>query len=204
MPIYKPSDLHQFLHNIGASPKKGLSQNFLIDGNILRKMLLAAQVASGDLVLEVGSGPGCLTEQLLGAGARVIAIEKDACFAAALSRLNEAGQLNVYAEDVMEFPFEERLPSASQPEEKAKLIANIPYHLTTPLLALLVQKRQLFSSLTMMVQEEVARRMTALPHTSEYSAFTVFLNYYCDAKYAFKVSRRCFYPEPGVDWLWCT
>ena len=158
MAIYKPSELHRFLEQIGAAPKKRLSQNFLIDGNILKKMVAAAKVEAGDLVLEIGPGPGCLTEQLLGSGAYVIAVEKDPTFATALQRLQQQGRLDIYEDDVMAFSFEEALQKRLKPGQKAKLIANLPYHLTTPLLARFVKHFSLFSSLVVMVQEEVARR----------------------------------------------
>lgn len=200
MPIYKPSELHAFLQQIGAHPLKQLSQNFLIDQNILKKTVRAAEVQPGDLVLEIGPGPGSLTEQLLAGGARVVAVEKDQRLAHALQRLRNADrQLDVYSEDIMEFPFQEALGKHLKPGEKAKLVANLPYHLTTPLLALCIPLHALFSSIVVMVQEEVARRFTAQPKTSEYSSFTLFLNYYSHPKYGFKVSRSCFYPSPSVD-----
>jgi len=199
MPIYKPSELHQFLNELGLNPKKGLSQNFLIDGNIIRKIASTATAARGDVVLEIGPGPGSLTEELLRQGAHVIAVEKDAVLAKALERLREEGrQLDVYSEDIMKFPVREVLTEKAQ-GKKVKLVANLPYHLTTPIIAALVPMNDLFSSLVVMVQDEVARRFTAVPGTSEYSSFTVFLNFYCKPKYAFQVSKNCFYPIPNVQ-----
>jgi 16S rRNA (adenine1518-N6/adenine1519-N6)-dimethyltransferase len=200
MPIYKPSELHQFLEGLGVHPKKGLSQNFLIDGNILRKIASTAHVEPGDVVLEVGPGPGSLTEELLGRGAQVIAVEKDPVFANALSRLAPpSGLLNIHCDDIMTFPVEKVLSSLLPEGKKAKVIANLPYHLTTPIIALLVEQRHLFSTLVLMVQEEVARRFVALPKTSAYSSFTVFLNFFSKPHYAFTVNRQCFYPSPKVD-----
>lgn len=200
MPIYKPSELHLFLEQLGVSPKKGLSQNFLIDGNILRKIVATAQLSAGDLVVEIGPGPGSLTEELLNAGANVLAIEKDPAFAQALQRLNpQGGRLEVFCEDVMDFPMESVVRSKLRPGQKAKVIANLPYHLTTPIIASLIKKRECFSTLVLMVQEEVARRFIARPKTGEYSSFTVFLNFYSRPSYAFTVSRQCFYPSPKVD-----
>jgi 16S rRNA (adenine1518-N6/adenine1519-N6)-dimethyltransferase len=200
MPIYKPSELHQFLEQIGAFPKKGLSQNFLIDQNILKKMVATADVKVGDFVLEVGPGPGSLTEELLASGARLVAVEKDRCFADALNRLkNPSRVLEIYCEDIMSFSAESALKGHLHGAEKAKLIANLPYHLTTPLLALFVKQHSLFSTLVVMVQEEVARRFVAMPRTKEYSSFTLFLNFYSRVRYAFKVSKHCFYPQPTVD-----
>jgi 16S rRNA (adenine1518-N6/adenine1519-N6)-dimethyltransferase len=195
MPIYKPSELLQFLESLGISPRKGLSQNFLIDGNILRKIIEAANVQPGDLVLEIGPGPGSLTELLLAAGAKVIAVEKDPILAEALKRLNTNGNLEVFCQDIMEFPLQE----VFKEQKKGKVIANLPYHLTTPIIAMLAPLNHLFSSLTLMVQDEVGRRFTASPGTPAYSSFTVFLEFYSNPSYAFKVSRNCFYPPPKVD-----
>ena len=198
MSIYRPSELRQFLESLGVGPKKGLSQNFLIDGNILRK--IGAHGQSGDLVIEIGPGPGSLTEVLLSQGAQVLAIEKDPILAQALKRLeSDEHKLTVFCEDFMQFPLAETLKQFLPSDCKAKVIANLPYHLTTPILIKLVKEEQLFSDLVLMVQEEVARRFTAQPGTSEYSSFTIFLNYYAKVKYAFGVSRNCFYPPPKVD-----
>lgn len=200
MPIYKPSELHKFLDELGVRPRKGLSQNFLIDGNILRKIVSTAALEPGELVVEIGSGPGSLTEELLNGGAHVVAVEKDTIFANALERLKTPGrQLDVFCDDIMTFPLEKVVAAKLQPGKKAKVIANLPYHLTTPIIAMLIQQRHLFSSLILMVQEEVARRFVASPKTAEYSSFTVFLNFYSHPKYAFTVGRQCFYPSPKVD-----
>lgn len=200
MPIYKPTELHQFLEELGVHPKKGLSQNFLIDGNILRKIVSTAHVVPGDVALEVGPGPGSLTEELLNSGAAVIAVEKDAIFAGALARLKtKANQLEVFCNDILTFPMEKALGPYLKEGKKAKVIANLPYHLTTPIIAQFIGQRHLFSTLILMVQEEVARRFVAKPKTSEYSSFTVFLNFYTRPSYAFTVSRQCFYPSPKVD-----
>jgi len=200
MPIYKPSELRQFLDSLGINPRKSLSQNFLIDGNIIRKIISAAHVTPQDVVLEIGPGPGSLSEALLDAGAKVIAVEKDKVLADALNRLKTAGKdIDIHTQDILEFPIENALSEHLTDGKKAKVIANLPYHLTTPILARLVLLHQTFQSITVMVQEEVARRFTAKPGTSDYSSFTVFLNFYSSPRYAFTVSKHCFYPEPKIQ-----
>lgn len=193
MPIYKPSELLAFLTQLGISPRKILSQNFLIDGNVIRKILACAQVTEGDLVLEIGPGPGSLTEQLLQAKARVIAVEKDFILAKALERLSPLGALEIHSADIMEFPIEKYVT------KKAKVIANLPYHITTPIIAKLVMLQEHFSTLYVMVQEEVARRFVAKPGSKEYSSFTLFLNFFSEPQYCFQVSKHCFFPEPNVQ-----
>ncbi len=196
MPIYKPTELISFLEELGIHPKKSLSQNFLIDGNIVRKIIETAQVIATDAVLEIGPGPGSLTEALLETGAAVYAVEKDRVLATALARLHSPiKKLEIFCEDILDFPLETCLKEG----KKLKVIANLPYHITTPIITALVTKRESISHLIIMVQEEVARRMTAAPATREYSSLTLFLDFYTDANYAFKVSKNCFYPIPTVD-----
>jgi 16S rRNA (adenine1518-N6/adenine1519-N6)-dimethyltransferase len=200
MAIYKPSELRQFLEKLGLSPKKGLSQNFLIDGNIIRKIIETAQVQANELVLEIGPGPGALTEAVLNQGATVIAVEKDSTLATALERLQELpGKLLVYNEDIMEFSLEEKLGPLVASKGKAKLIANLPYHLSSPILASLVQRRDLFSHLIVIVQDEMARRFVAKPNSKDFSSFSLFLQFFSRPHYAFKVRSSSFFPVPKVE-----
>lgn len=184
----KLTELKTFLDSLGVRPKKGLSQNFLIDSNIVAKIIAEAVVAPGDYVLEIGPGPGALTEALVNQGAEVVAVELDSVFASALKRF----PLTVYHEDILSFSLEKL-------KRKGKVVANLPYHITAPILTKLVPRRDLFTTLTVMVQEEVARRLTAKPKTGDYGSLTVFLNFYSNLRYAFRVSRSCFYPAPNVD-----
>ncbi|PJD96442.1 MAG: ribosomal RNA small subunit methyltransferase A [Parachlamydia sp.] len=200
MPLYKPQELFAFLNSLGIRPKKGLSQNFLIDGNILQKIISAAEVSQEDVILEIGPGPGALTECLLEQGCRVIAVEKDLQLGQALERLQTPlNTLSIYCEDILQFPLEQVLPAYLKAGQKAKVIANLPYQLTTSILARLAPLNHLFSSITVMVQEEVARRFTGSPGSREYGSFTVFLNFFSDPVFSFKVSRKCFFPIPNVD-----
>jgi 16S rRNA (adenine1518-N6/adenine1519-N6)-dimethyltransferase len=194
--MYRPGDLRDFLGGLGIKPKKGLSQNFLIDGNIIRKIINLARVEPGDIVLEIGPGPGALTQALLEAGAKVFAVEKDNTYARELSRFNTVdNRLHVFCEDIMDFSISENLPKG----KKIKVIANLPYHLTTPIITELVPENHLFSTLVLMVQKEVALRMVSSPGSKTFSSLTVFLNYYSTPSYGFTVGRNCFFPRPNVD-----
>ncbi len=170
-------------------PKKSLSQNFLIDANIVRKIVLLAEVAPGDAVLEIGPGPGALTAALLTAGARVFAIEIDRTLAQELHRLQN-GRLNIYESDFLKFPMD-RLP------KNIKVVANLPYHITTPILEKLFASS--FSSIVVMVQKEVARRMQAKAGTKEFGSLTLFVEFHSQVMGSFDVSANCFYPKPKVD-----
>ena len=200
MPIYKPSELSQFLEGLGINPKKALSQNFLIDGNILRKIVALANIQPGDIVVEIGPGPGALTECLLEAGAKVFAIEKDFVLGESLWRFKEKHPLlEVQIADILEFPLQEELSKRLLPGQKAKVIANLPYHITTPIIAQLVEMHNCISELIVMVQDEVAKRFVGKPGPSDYSSLTVFLNFFTRPRYGFKVGKNCFYPVPKVD-----
>jgi 16S rRNA (adenine1518-N6/adenine1519-N6)-dimethyltransferase len=190
MPIFKPKELLKFLEEIGASPKKGLSQNFLIDGNILKKIVQASGVQPGETIVEIGPGPGALTEQLLEAGATVIAIEKDEKLASALTRFG-SDRLTVHCADILEFD----LPV----DRPVKVIGNLPYQITTPILAKFLPQRDKVESLTVMVQEEVARRMVAGPGSKTYGHLSLFLKFFSEPNYDFSVGRNCFFPAPRVD-----
>lgn len=199
MPIYRPSELRQFLLDNGLSPKKILSQNFLIDGNILNKIIATADIEPGDVILEIGPGPGALTELLLNQEAHVIAVEKDQQLCDLLPRLKELpGELTIYNDDIMAFPIEETIEKAIAKGKKAKVIANLPYHLTTPILEKLLPLNHLFSQVIVMVQDEVAHRLTSEPRCKEYGSFTVYVNFYSRPSYAFQVKRNCFHPAPKV------
>jgi 16S rRNA (adenine1518-N6/adenine1519-N6)-dimethyltransferase len=197
MPIFKPSELHQLLSQQSLKARKQLSQNFLIDGNIVKNILAAASIKKGDVVLEIGPGPGALTEALLDAGAHVIAVEMDHFFAQLLSRYQTEDQrLEVIEGDFLKFALEEKFPEGSS---RAKVVANLPYHITTPILERLLPLYTRFESLTVMVQKEVAQRFVAKKGTPEYSSFTLFLYTYCLPKLCFTVAENCFFPKPRVQ-----
>jgi 16S rRNA (adenine1518-N6/adenine1519-N6)-dimethyltransferase len=196
MSMYQPGALREFLNTLGISPKKGLSQNFLIDGNILRKIVSAADVQAGDEVLEIGPGPGALTEALLASGAKVRAIEKDGVMAEHLRRFQTPdNRLTIECGDALEMDFDRLFRG----QGKIKVIANLPYHITTPILASLIPLHSSISRIVVMVQDEVARRIAAKAGEDDYGSFSVFSQFYADVSYAFKVSRNCFYPVPKVD-----
>jgi len=192
----KLSDLLRFLEDKGARPQKKWSQNFLIDGNITRKILRMAKLEPHDLVVEIGPGPGALTRALLSEGHPVIAIEKDPIFAEALRDLKNA---TIFEEDILTFPIAEQLTKRLPAGTKAKVISNLPYHITSPILKRLLPLENLLSSLTLMVQKEVGERLTAKPGSANYSHLTLFANFFSTPSYCFTVPPTCFYPRPKVD-----
>jgi 16S rRNA (adenine1518-N6/adenine1519-N6)-dimethyltransferase len=183
------SELLAFLESIGAKPKRSLSQNFLIDPPSVGKIIELAEVKPGDAVLEIGSGPGALTKALLDAGAQVYAVELDSTFARELYRLDN-GHLTVFNADFLTFPMQ-RLP------QNIKVVANLPYHITTPILEKMFESS--FSSLTIMVQKEVADRMIATGGSKTFGSLSLFVQFYSKLHSSFIVPAGCFYPRPKVD-----
>lgn len=183
------SELIQFLKSVNARPKKSLSQNFLIDLNIIRKIVQLADVQPNDTILEIGPGPGALTAALLNSDAQVYAVEMDTTFARELHRYQN-GKLTVIEADFLKFPLES-LP------KNLKVVANLPYHITTPILEKLFAYS--FSTLTIMVQKEVAQRMASAPGTKDFGSLSLFVQFYSKVFSSFKVPASCFYPHPKID-----
>lgn len=195
MSLFRPTELRQFLEKLGKRPSRRLSQNFIIDGNILNKIIALARVQASDTILEIGPGPGALTELLLKTGAQLIAIEKDSLFASSLERLDPTlSRLKVISEDFLSLNLEALLEDAPP----VKVVANIPYNITTPIILSLIAQRKKIESITLMVQREVALRFIAKRGTPDYSSFTLLLQYYADVTFGFNVEPTCFYPPPTV------
>jgi 16S rRNA (adenine1518-N6/adenine1519-N6)-dimethyltransferase len=199
MSLFQPTELFKFLESIGHKPSKRLSQNFLIDGNILNKILTSAHISPGDFVIEIGPGPGVLTEGLLKLGAQVIAIEKDPLFAKSLHRLQTPlNSLKVFQEDILEFPLVEVLKAHLQPHKRAKVISNLPYHLTSPIFDKILPLHPWIDRVIVMIQKEVADRIVSKHGSKNYSSFSIFTQFYSDVSLLFQVSPQCFYPKPKV------
>lgn len=199
MKISKPSVLQSFLCDQGMKAKKHSSQNFLIDGNIIRKIVSAANVEKDDIILEIGPGPGALTQEMLERGAHVVAIEKDKQLAHALYRLQtNDNRLTVHQQDVLDFDISSYFAKELRSGKKVKVVANLPYHITTPIISKLLPLHHIICSMTLMVQKEVAHRFTAVKGTKDYSSFTIFIQHYGTVKYCFTVEPTCFYPRPSV------
>jgi 16S rRNA (adenine1518-N6/adenine1519-N6)-dimethyltransferase len=199
MPL-TPSATRELLTGLGHTPRRSLGQNFLIDGNIVRKSLELAQIAPGDDVVEIGPGLGTLTSALLEAGARVWAVEKDPALAAHLRTTLGAQYPRTFRlieDDAVGHPL------AALPVERAaagafKIVANLPYAIATPWMDA-VLGGPLPARLVLMVQQEAAQRYAAPPGTKQFGAISIFLQAAFDLAPGHRVSATCFYPRPEVE-----
>ena len=197
MPL-SPTATRDLLAQLGHQPKRFLGQNFLVDGNIVRKSLELAQVAAGDVVIEIGPGLGTLTSALLEAGAQVWAVEKDRALHAHL----EAGlaarfpaTFHLLEGDAVEHPL---AAFAAAPDARFKVVANLPYAIATPWLDG-VLSGPLPERMVLMLQQEAAQRYAAQPGSKSFGAISVFLQAAYDVAPGHKVAAACFFPRPEVE-----
>ncbi|MEY4938795.1 MAG: hypothetical protein RIQ93_530 [Verrucomicrobiota bacterium] len=198
MPL-SPTATRDLLGQLGHHPKRFLGQNFLVDGNIVRKSLELAEVVTGETVIEIGPGLGTLTNSLLEAGAEVWAVEKDRALHAHLeSTLCPRFPLTLHLQegDAVEIPL------AGLPPERAiagfKVVANLPYAIATPWLDA-VLAGPLPNRLVLMLQQEAAQRYAAQPGSKSFGAISVFLQAAYTIAPGHKVAAACFFPRPDVE-----
>ncbi|MDR1323293.1 MAG: 16S rRNA (adenine(1518)-N(6)/adenine(1519)-N(6))-dimethyltransferase RsmA [Candidatus Margulisbacteria bacterium] len=176
--------------------KKRFGQNFLVAENILPEIISAAEVSPEDTVLEIGMGTGILTEALAARAGQVISVEIDReLYAEYVPRVAIYPNVHVICGDFLQ----EAENIFRGARGRLKVIANIPYYITTPILEKLLEYRARLSVIVLMVQKEVAERICSEPRNSAYGSLTVFLRYYADARLICIVSPECFRPRPQVD-----
>lgn len=182
------------------APLKSLGQNFLIDNNILDKIVNSGDLSSNDLVLEIGPGLGALTTRMVAKAGRVIAVEFDRGLYGILQNVF-AGQSNITLinADFLQVSLSELIPQPLRMEYSCKVIANLPYYITSPLIFKLVESDIRWERLVFLVQKEVAQRICAKPGNKDYGTLTVMLNYYGETRQIGIVSKNVFYPAPQVD-----
>lgn len=192
-----PAEIRDLAELLDVTPTKKLGQNFVIDGNTVRRIVRVAEVEEGDVVVEVGPGLGSLTLGLLETGARVVAVEIDRRLAAQLPLTVEqlapsvAGRLTVVHQDA--------LTVTELPEQPTRLVANLPYNVSVPVLLHFLETFPTLRSGVVMVQAEVGHRIAAGPGSKVYGAPSVKAAWYGDWRTAGNVSRQIFWPVPNVD-----
>jgi 16S rRNA (adenine1518-N6/adenine1519-N6)-dimethyltransferase len=196
-----PKLIREILAQRNFAPRKSLGQNFLVDGNILDKIANAAELDPSDRVLEIGPGLGALTAKLLERAGLVVAVEYDrGLYSILQEQFGEAANLRLNHQDFMEFDLG-RLSGAETASGTGrwKVVANLPYYITTPAIFKLVESEIAWAAMVFLVQKEVALRMTAEPGGKDYGALTVMLNYYGRVERVAPVPKTVFYPAPQVD-----
>lgn len=193
--IASPQVTQHILNRFKLRADKKLGQNFLIDENVVRQIVAAAELSEADTVLEVGPGIGTLTQGLAESKARVVAVELDTRLLPVLATtLNGYDNVRVVHGDILKVNIMEEVGAPS-----FKVCANLPYYITTPIIFALLEKRLPMERLVAMVQKEVAERMAAQPGGKEYGALSVAIQYYTEPEIAFIVPPTSFIPAPAVD-----
>ena len=193
--IASPQVTQHILNRFKLRADKKLGQNFLIDENVVRQIVAAAELSEADTVLEVGPGIGTLTQGLAESKARVVAVELDTRLLPVLATtLNGYDNVRVVHGDILKVNIMEEVGAPS-----FKVCANLPYYITTPIIFALLEKRLPMERLVAMVQKEVAERMAAQPGGKEYGALSVAIQYYTEPEIAFIVPPTSFIPAPAVE-----
>lgn len=197
--LYQSSYLAEILKKFNFSFSKSLGQNFLIDGNIVKNIVEKSGITDEDIVLEIGPGFGTLTEELALNAKKVIAIEKDNRLMEVLDyTLQNYDNVKIINEDFLKIDLGKIFIEEAQ-GQKLKVVANLPYYITTPILERIIENKKYFSTVSVMVQEEVARRVVASPNNKDYGSLTLYLEYNCKKEILMKVPRTVFMPSPKVD-----
>lgn len=175
---------------------KSLGQNFLIDDSVLNDIVKGADVNEEDFVIEIGPGVGTLTAHLLNKAKKVTSIELDNDLIPILKEeLGDNEHFSLIHNDALKVDFNEIIGD----EKSVKLVANLPYYVTTPIIVNLLKNGYNFKSLTIMIQKEVAERIDAEPNCKEYGALSLLVQYYCNTKIVRKVAPSSFIPRPKVE-----
>lgn len=188
---------NEVLKKYGLRLTKTLGQNFLTDINIIKKIVETGDVGPYDLVVEIGPGIGSMTAEIAKLAGKVIAVEIDKNLIPALNEnLASFPNVSIIHEDIMKADINSLIEGWTGP---LKVISNLPYYITTPIVMMLLEGPVAWDTLVFMVQREVAQRMAGTPSTKDYSALSVAVRYYSDPKLVFTVSKNCFIPKPDVD-----
>ncbi len=188
----------QVLDKYGFSFQKKFGQNFLIDAHVLEKIVDAAEITKDDCVLEIGPGIGTMTQYLCERAGWVFAVEIDKNLIPILEdTLSEYDNVKVINEDVLKLDIQ-KLADEENGGKPIKVVANLPYYITTPIVMGLLEGGVPLKSITMMIQKEVADRMQVGPGTKDYGALSLAVQYYSKPSVICQVSPECFIPKPGV------
>lgn len=207
IPIGSPVRTQAIVNRYFVKAKKNLGQNFLVDQTAILGIVEAAGIKKDDQVIEIGPGIGSLTEQLLLAGAKVFAYEVDDSLPTILQnelpkKIDDqplASRFKILLKDVLKANFKEDIGDFFDFTKPIKVVANLPYYITTPIIFALAESDLHFTSLTLMMQKEVAERLEAQPGSKDYGPLTISVQTEMKVKLALQVGRNSFMPRPKVD-----
>ncbi len=192
--------LREVMDRYGIRFKKGLGQNLLLDDNINRIMVEAAALSPEDDVVEVGAGLGALTQRLQRRAGRILAIEIDRSFMPYLEeQFAEAENIELFRGDVLNHPLDKLVSEFIPGGTSYKMVSNLPYYITTPILFHFLESPVFFRRIVVMVQEEVAQRMSAATGSRDYGVLAIACRYHAEVDIVHRVPRTCFAPRPAVD-----
>ena len=194
-----PGATRYILEKYGIKARKKYGQNFLIDANVIRGIIDAAQITEDDCVLEIGPGIGSMTQLLSEAAGKVVCVEIDESLRPVLAEtLEDCANVKILWQDILKTDLRGICDEYNE-GRPLKVVANLPYYVTTPILMQLLEQKNVFSSITVMVQKEVADRIRSGPGSKEYGALSLAVQYYAEPEAVMTVSPSCFIPRPGVD-----
>ncbi|AMX84914.1 16S rRNA methyltransferase [Geobacillus subterraneus] len=198
--IATPGRTKEILERYGFSFKKSLGQNFLVDTNILRKIVDAAGVSGNTGAIEIGPGIGALTEQLARRAKKVVAFEIDSRLLPILAdTLSAYDNVRIIHQDVLKADLHAVIAEELAEVDDRMVVANLPYYVTTPIIMKLLTERLPIRGMVVMMQKEVADRLAAKPGTKDYGSLTIAVQYYTEAEVVMTVPRTVFMPQPNVD-----
>lgn len=198
--IGTPNKTFQILKKYGFKFKKSLGQNFLIDSNILNRIVSGADVDNETGVIEIGPGIGSLTESLAKRAKKVVSFEIDDRLLPILAEtLADYNNVEIINQDILKANVDEVIKEKFADCKKIMVVANLPYYITTPILTHLLENTTLIDGYVVMMQKEVANRLSAKVGTKDYNSLTILLNYYTNVEYLFTVPKKVFVPAPNVE-----
>lgn len=194
-----PKNTIEILQKYNFSFQKKFGQNFLIDTHVLEKIIAKADISKDDMVLEIGPGIGTMTQYLCESAKKVVAVEIDKTLIPILNdTLSEYDNVSIINEDILKVDIN-RLVEEENDGKPIKVVANLPYYITTPIIMGLFEKKVKVESITVMVQKEVAQRIQSGPGTKDYGALSLAVQYYAEPEIVANVPPNCFMPRPNVS-----
>lgn len=199
MKLYTPSTLKDIKERYGFNFSKGLGQNFLVDKNIIDMIVDESYITSDDLVIEIGPGAGVITAEAAAQAGKVVAVEIDKALIPILEEtLGMYDNVTVVNKDILKTDLKELIEEHKQ-SGGVKIIGNLPYYITTPIIMKILEEDIKVDSITIMMQKEVADRIRALPGSKDYGGLSAAVQYYCTIKQIASAPKEAFMPRPKID-----